>query len=124
MKIIKIASSQELLQFLDKWRSRGVSLFVYEGKDYLKLSEIVVPKGERGQGIGTEVMNDLVSLSERLRKRVLLTPDTSYGGSSVKRLRDFYKRFDFVENKGRNKDWSTTERMYRDPKEESQDDLL
>jgi hypothetical protein len=30
-------------------------------------------------------------------------------------LKDFYKRFGFVENKGRNKDFSTRNTMYRDP---------
>lgn len=114
MKIIRIANNN-LDSFLSKWRGEGVDLFVYEGEDYLTLHQIIVPKEKRRQGVGTEVMNDLISLGNRLGKRILLTPDTTYGGTSVGRLKQFYKRFGFLENKGRHKDYSISDTMYKDP---------
>jgi len=114
MKIIRIASG-ELNSFLEKWREQGIKLFVSEGNDHLSLMQIVVPPEMRDQGIGTELMNELVALGNRLGKRIVLTPDTTYGGTSVNRLKEFYKRFGFMENKGRNKDFSISETMYREP---------
>ena len=41
-----------------------------------------------------------------------LTPSDAFG-SSTARLERFYRRFGFVPNKGRNKDFTTRERMLR-----------
>jgi len=57
----------------------------------------------------------LVAAADAEGARISLTPDTSFGGTSVSRLKDFYKRFGFVDNKGKNKDFSTRNTMYRDP---------
>ena len=45
-----------------------------------------------------------------------LTPSTDLGGSSVKRLQSFYRRFGLVPNRGRNKDFTTSESMIRRPR--------
>jgi GNAT superfamily N-acetyltransferase len=84
------------------------------GKNDINLSRIVVPKEMRNQGIGTQVMSDLSEYADSLGKRITLTPSSSFGGS-VPKLKDFYKELGFVENKGKNKDFSTREAMYREP---------
>lgn len=120
MKIIKVAQfpqSPDIQSFMKKWNDFGIELFVHEGSDYIKLMQIVVPKKQRGRGTGTIIMNELTELADKLGKKILLTPDVSYGGSSKDRLKRFYKRFDFVENKGRNKDYSKSDTMYRRPSE-------
>jgi GNAT superfamily N-acetyltransferase len=88
-------------------------------KNDINLSRIVVPKELRNQGIGTQVMNDLSAFADSIGKRITLTPSSDFGGS-VPKLKTFYKEFGFVENKGRNKDFSTMEAMYRDPKMSNQ----
>ena len=111
--------SSGLSSFSNKWEAQGLSVFIYESKyGDIVLSQVVVPKEKRGEGIGTEFMEELISLADRTGKRITLTPDTTYGGSSVSRLRNFYKRFGFVDNKGRNKDYTTGELMYRRPRGE------
>ena len=85
------------------------------GKNDINLSRIVVPKEMRNQGIGTQVMEDLSAFADSLGKRVTLTPSSDFGGS-VPKLKTFYKELGFVENKGKNKDFSTSEAMYREPK--------
>jgi ribosomal protein S18 acetylase RimI-like enzyme len=82
----------------------------------LYLSKIAVPQGQRGQGLGTKAMEDVIARADAEGKRVVLSPSTEYGATSVSRLKDFYKRFGFVENKGRNKNYAISETMYRDPK--------
>ena len=80
-----------------------------------ELSRIVIPEGERGEGMGTEVMQDMIDMADEQGARIFLTPDVSFGGTSVARLKKFYKQFGFVENKGKNKDFSIRNTMYRDP---------
>lgn len=80
-----------------------------------ELGRIVIPEGQRQSGVGTRVMQDMISMADEQGARIFLTPDTSFGGTSVSRLKDFYKRFGFVENKGKNKDFSTRNTMYRNP---------
>jgi len=84
------------------------------GKKDINLSRIVVPKEMRNQGVGTQVMNDLSEYADSIGKRITLTPSDSFGGS-VPKLKAFYKELGFVENKGKNKDFSTREAMYREP---------
>lgn len=99
-----------------KYPSVTVDLFGNPERGY-ELSRIIVPEGERGTGVGTQIMEDMIQKADEQGARISLTPDTSFGGSSTSRLKDFYKRFGFVENKGRNKDFSTRNTMYRDPKQ-------
>jgi hypothetical protein len=80
-----------------------------------ELSRIVIPEGERGEGMGTEVMQDMIDMADEQGARISLTPDVSFGGTSVARLKKFYKQFGFVENKGKNKDFSIRNTMYRNP---------
>lgn len=78
------------------------------------LGQIVVPKDQRGAGVGSAVMRDLLETADEQGATVALTPTSDFGGS-VSRLREFYRRFGFVPNKGRNADYSISEGMYRLP---------
>jgi predicted GNAT family N-acyltransferase len=81
----------------------------------ITLSKIVVPKQHREKGIGSSVMNKLKGFADNNKSRITLTPSTDFGGSSVNRLKKFYKKHGFVENKGKNKDYSVSDSMYRNP---------
>jgi hypothetical protein len=61
-------------------------------------------------------MQDIINQADADGKTITLTPSTAYGATSTKRLKDFYKRFGFVENSGRNKNYALNETMYRLPK--------
>ena len=74
------------------------------------LSSIVAPV--RSAGTGTAIMRQLVELADRQGDVVALTPSSDFGGSKP-RLIKFYKRFGFIENKGRNRDYEISETMYR-----------
>lgn len=81
--------------------------------DHVSLTHFVV--AEQGKGNGTRFMTDLAKLADTQGWTLTLTPDTSFGGTSVKRLKDFYKRFDFKDNKGRYTDFMTRDSMVRKP---------
>ena len=88
---------------LDMYRSAG---------GHVILSRIVVE--QRGQGIGSKVMQRIIDWADEGQDIISLTPDPAYGGTKS-RLIEFYKRFGFVENKGRMKDYAISETMYREP---------
>lgn len=78
------------------------------------LSKVVVPKGERGQGVGSDFMNALTKAADEDGATVALSPSSDFGGSKA-RLLEFYRRFGFAPNKGRNIDYEISEAMYRLP---------
>lgn len=105
-------AAQSLLDIQNKFPDVGLD--VYENKGTINLSKIVVPKEMRSSGMGSSVMNDLVDYADSTGQKIALTPSSDFGGN-VKRLKEFYKSFGFVENKGKNKDFSTRETMIRPP---------
>lgn len=114
----RIAGGQQLDQAptLDSlqaaWADAGIKATVSESSDRITLSQIVVPEAERGKGAGTAAMQQLVQYADAVGKHIVLSPSRDFGGNK-KRLTAFYKRFGFVENKGRNRAFSTMESMYR-----------
>ncbi len=92
----------------------GLELWISIGPSGdLQLSQIVVAK--RKQGTGSAVMQELVAFADRNNLIMTLTPDTSYGGSSVTRLKSFYRRFGFRPNIGGRKDFRFSGTMLRRP---------
>ena len=108
--------SKNINSIVDKYKDKGVELSVFENPNNktIYLSKIIVDN--KKQGLGTKAMDDLISYADKTQQTITLTPSLDYGASSIKRLKDFYKRFDFVENKGRNKDFEFRDTMYRTPK--------
>lgn len=83
----------------------------------IKLASIIA--GEKRQGQGTAAMEALCAFADAHRARIILTPgqpDDRHGTTSTARLKRFYKRFGFVENTGRRKDFSISATMLREPR--------
>lgn len=92
---------------------------VYESNKDWRLANIVISKNYRNQGLGSNIMNRLCQFADQHNKRITLTPDdhtSPYGTTSRIRLINFYKRFGFVINHGKYRDYKLTDLMYRDPK--------
>jgi GNAT superfamily N-acetyltransferase len=103
---------------LERHRGAGVDVAVYDDGKTLLLGTLRVPKGERKHGLGTAFMEDLCAYADRVGKRIGLNlGDKERGETTSKgRLIEFYKRFGFVRNFGRTKDYTFSNQMYRDPK--------
>lgn len=101
-------------------KSTGVDTDMYEKNGKIVLSRIVVPKDARGQGVGSSAMQQIVQYADKTGQQVGLSPSTDFGGSSKSRLEGFYRKFGFVPNKGRNKDFTSSESMIRNPSPSSQ----
>lgn len=97
------------------WTEDGIKFAISERDNVITVSRIVVPEGSRNAGIGTRAMQVLVDYADRNGKHIALTPSADFGGNK-KRLTEFYKRFGFVENKGKNRAFSVSEGMIRESK--------
>lgn len=94
----------------------GLKIDLMGSGKVVTLSRIVVPDDARNSGTGTAVMQRLTRWADQNGKTLALSPSGDFGGNKA-RLGDFYKRFGFVENKGRAKDYEISETMYREPQQ-------
>lgn len=98
----------------------GLAVFdVWLSGNDIKLNTIIVSRGERKQGVGSEALKRLCIFADFHNKRIVLTTavkDKDIGTTSGSRLKKFYKQFGFVENKNRNKDFTISDNMIRNPK--------
>jgi len=118
-KITQDNRGETLESILSRWKAQGVTIFCFEQEHRIVLSTLIIPKGKRKQGIGSQIMQELTDYADQVGKRLETTPgekDRYHGTTSRRRLINFYKRFGFVSNKGRNKDFRTRETMLREPK--------
>lgn len=77
---------------------------------------------ERGKGLGSAFMSDLAALADEHDAVLAATPSPDFGGTKS-RIVEFNKRFGFVANKGRKRDFAISETMYRQPKSTKLDQL-
>ena len=90
-----------------------IDLDLHDDGKALTLSRIVIPKGKRGKGIGSKVMNLIIQYADAQNKPIYLTPSKDFGATSTGRLEQFYKQFGF--KKKDKSDFSTRETMVREP---------
>lgn len=121
-KILKINESfreylRENTTFINsikkKYKDEFSKINIYEFDDKISIDLIVVK--EKSTGVGTKLMQDICDYANKEKKTIILSPSDEFGGNN-KRLIEFYKRFGFVENKGKNKIFDIFETMYRVPK--------
>ena len=97
-----------------QWDAAGIRNSAFEKNGVITLSQIIVPQDKRESGLGTSALRSLVEYADRTGQRIALSPSADFGGNK-NRLIKFYKKFGFVENKGRNKDFAISETMIREP---------
>lgn len=99
-----------------KGKFPGVDFWLTQRGDIATLDRVVVPKEMRGQGVGSEFMAELVKAADADGARIGLTPSSDLGGNKA-RLTEFYKRYGFVPNKGKNRDFELMQGMVRQPEQ-------
>jgi GNAT superfamily N-acetyltransferase len=110
-------------KLLDKYKGLK-TLFLYASKGVLSVDMIEVNPNERNKGVGSNVMNDIIEYADANNMEIRLNPaikDERKGTTSRNRLVRFYKSFGFIENTGRNIDYTKKSgSMYRLPKSAEQ----
>ncbi|WP_240621673.1 LPD38 domain-containing protein [Aeromonas rivipollensis] len=99
-------------------RDSGVTISATEKSGVINLVKISVEEHERGNGKGTSAMRELMRYADHTGQVIALSPSADFGGNKA-RLATFYKGLGFIDNKGKNKDFSISESMYRPAKEKS-----
>ena len=100
---------------------------LYSRGDDIHLDRIEVEPSQRKKGVGSSVMKKLAQHADSRGKRITLNladKGDPGGTSSRGRLSRFYKAHGFVDNKGRNKDYSISASMYRKPDSTSRAGLI
>lgn len=82
-------------------------------KEFIYLDFILIAENCRNAGLGTKFMKQFVALADLVNCPLALTPDISYGASDEITLENFYKRFGFINNIGKDRDFSTMQTMIR-----------
>jgi len=103
-------------QINNKYKEHLYCFYVNEDSDnrygpYLQLSNIKLKKESRKQGVGSKIMQELCDYADDRGADIFLTA-TPEGISKTALLR-FYKKFGFVPNAGRNKDFRVMATMVR-----------
>ena len=104
---------QTLEHIEEKYKPYAKYLFINENGNQIKLHNIVLNDSSRGQGIGQAFLDDLIEYADREGKIITLTPTREYG--TYEKLKKWYKRNGFVENRGRHTDFRLSDTMYRLP---------
>jgi hypothetical protein len=106
-------------------KEKGIKFNAYHNKkrNTIELSKIIIPEMKRDFGKGSKVMKEFLEIADKSGSTVTLTPSKDFGGS-VTRLKKFYKKFDFVENRGKNKNYEISDSMYRKPQGETSISML
>ena len=102
------------------WEEQGieVAVFEYPDKKQLRLQSLIISMEMRKAGHGSAAMTDLTRFADATGQVITLQTgerDPYHGTTSKVRLKKFYKRFGFVENTGRNTDFTLSDNMYRKP---------
>jgi GNAT superfamily N-acetyltransferase len=95
MKYISVKGLQKTLEI-----EYPVKLNLSEENNSIILDLIMVKEDKRCKGFGTKVMEKIINYADTHHLNIQLTPSKDYG-SNVRRLRKFYKRFDFQKNNNR-----------------------
>lgn len=112
-RTFSLKKTESLSSIVSKWEDSGIKADAYDSDGVITLSRIVVPESERGEGVGTKAMMELIAYADKTGQTIALSPSTDFGASSKERLKKFYKRLGFVENRGANKDFAVSESMLR-----------
>lgn len=102
-----------LIAKLEK-RFTGLTLWLHVNRGgILILSKISLPKEQRGAGVGSRALEEIVRFADKHKIAIALTPD---GATGKAKLTKWYRSYGFVPNKGRNKTWKAQETMVRWPR--------
>ena len=105
-----------------KYKIQTDQLNIFENKDNtISINNLVVKQSLRNKGIGQNILDDIISYADKNNKTITLTPTSKY--LTKKRLTNWYKKNGFVENKGRNINYSISDTMYRLPKNSTNNNI-
>lgn len=112
---LKFVIQDELDAIIQKYESQGMNCWIYLKGDSIHVASIkIINKSERKKGLGSALMLEIIQVCDKYNLLCTLTPANTETPMNV--LLAFYRKFGFVPNKGRNKDFRFMDSMIRYPK--------
>lgn len=108
---------KSLEEIKEAYKDKTKVLFVFEHDNDIALNNLVVKPEYRNQGVGQEILDNIIKYADSVGKMVTLTPTSEYGTKA--KLTKWYKANGFVYNSGRNANYEISDTMYRLPKNDS-----
>jgi len=102
------------IELKDKYEKEIQALTLIDSGKAIEINMIRIHNSFRGQGIATEILQRICDYADDFEKILHLTPTDEFG-SNKKKLTEFYKRFGFVMNAGKNKVSRFKDTMIRFP---------
>ena len=96
-----------------KHRGVNVDTSHSEKAGNIRVNQLWVPPHLQGKGIGTRVMKGLGKYADKTGKKITLNQDPDPG--KKEKLAKFYKSHGFQANKGKQRDFSTSDSYIRHP---------
>lgn len=96
-----------------KHRGVNVDTSHSEKSGNIRVNQLWVPPDKQGKGIGTRIMKGLGKYADKTGKKITLNQDPDPG--KKEKLKKFYKSHGFEANKGKKKDFSTSDSYIRHP---------
>lgn len=109
-------SEEALNKISSAWERKhpGMKFHAYQTRaGDIRLAQLEVPYEKRRKGIGGRAVKGLAKYASKNKKRITLTPEAEKGYKG--KLNDFYRSHGFKPNSGRNKDYSVSDTMIRNP---------
>ena len=103
--------SLSLQEIKDKYKEDTDVLNIFENKNAISLGNLVVKKELRNKGKGQQILNDIIDYANKTGKTITLTPTSEF--NTKEKLKKWYKANGFVENKGKNTDFTISDTMYK-----------
>lgn len=96
-----------------KYKEQTDYIILNEDSDYINVRNLVIKENLRNNGIGQNILNDIMEYANKTRKTITLTPTNAFNTKT--KLKQWYKKNGFVENSGKNADFTISDTMYKVP---------
>lgn len=107
-------TAKEIADVLNTKYGKDIDADISGNDRGLTLNKLIVDTDKRNQGIGSGFLKDLTQYADEESLPMQLTAAGDFGGKKARQV-SFYKKHGLLENKGKNKDYSISENMYRTP---------
>ena len=97
----------------NKYKDATKYLILNEDETTISINNMVVKEELRNNGVGQNILDDIIKYADENNKIITLTPTTEF--NTQNKLKKWYKENGFIENKGRNTDFTISDTMYKLP---------
>jgi hypothetical protein len=94
----------DLVEFRDEWLELGLKVEVFTNLKLIELRQTFKIDDFMYGGLANFMMSGLTDIADEHVRRILLTPTTKGGDTSISRMREFYKAHGFIEVTDKNKE--------------------